>query len=162
MKKIIAIIFVTQLALIGITPITNAQFLTPEEQAELQKQDLKDNDINDKVNSLFPTQSQLFDSSKRLDKNGDGKISEEEQLRLTEGDIEQGLAPRLLKILVRFSGLLIFVFITYAGLKLLLSRGNEEELTKTKDLIIQVLIGTLVILGSFAITVGILRFFDSI
>jgi hypothetical protein len=140
--------------------IPNLAFAQVTGSDQVETEDLSD--INSTIDKILPSQSDLFDNSKRLDKNNDGTVDEDEQLRLIEGDLEQEVAPRIIRILVGFSSLGFTVLFTYAGVKLLLSRGNEEELTKAKDLLIHVIIGTAVLLGSFAIIVGVLRFFNSI
>ena len=136
-------------------------FAQVTDNSKVEAQNNLDN-INKTVDTLLPSQSDLFDNSKKLDKNKDGVVDEDEQIRLFKGDLEQELAPKIVKFGISISGLAITIFFTYAGVKLLLSRGNEEELTKTKDMIIQALIGTCVILGSFALIVGVIRIFNSI
>lgn len=154
MKKIL--IYISSVLLL-LPNIAFAQVTNPD---STETQDLSN--INETVDQILPSQSDLFDNSKKLDKNNDGQISEDEQVRLIEGDLEQEIAPRIVRLFIGFSGLGIMILFTFAGVKLLLSRGNEEELTKTKDLIIHVIIGTAIIAGSFAIIVGVLRFFNSI
>jgi hypothetical protein len=117
---------------------------------------------DEKLELIIPSQESLFDFSKRLDIDGDGFLDANEKIRLADGDLEQGLLPRIIQIIIVFSSTGFFLFFTFAGVRLLLSRGNEEALTKTKDLIIQGVVGSILIVGSFGIIVGIIRLFDSL
>lgn len=116
----------------------------------------------DKIKLLLPSQEALFDQNLKLDLNQDGIIDKNEQARLADGDLEQGLAPRIIQLLIRFSGIAIMILFTAAGVKLLLSRGNEEALTQTKELIVQVIIGSVLITASFGIILGIINLFNSL
>ncbi|MFH1233207.1 MAG: hypothetical protein V1649_00970 [Patescibacteria group bacterium] len=51
---------------------------------------------------------------------------------------------------VAFLGLII-----YAGFIWMLARGNEQDITKARDLIISAIIGLIIILGAYAITVAV-------
>lgn len=119
-------------------------------------------EYQEKLELIIPSQESLFDSSKRLDTNNNGVIEEGEKLRLADGDLEQGLAPRILRILIAFSGIGFFVLFTYTGVRLILSRGNEETYAALKDQIVQLVIGTVLITASFGIILGVLRFFNNI
>jgi hypothetical protein len=122
----------------------------------------EDKSYQEKLNILIPSQESLFDNSKRNDANQDGQISDNERIRLADGDLEQGLAPKLLKILIQFSPIAITVFFVFAGVRLILSRGNEDAYTNTKNMIVQALIGFVLITASFGIIIGIIRLFDSL
>jgi hypothetical protein len=140
---------------------------TAENKAESNEQedpltDPAELEFNQKLDQLIPSQSSLFDRSKRLDADGNGIISVEERIRLADGDLEQGLAPRLLRILIGFSGVALFCFFTYIGVRLLLSRGNEETYTNTKNIAVQVLVGSVLITASFGIVLGVIRFFNAL
>lgn len=134
----------------------------PTDTKREKKDKNSETDYEEKLELIIPSQESLFDFSKRLDIDGDGFLDANEKIRLADGDLEQGLLPRVVQILITFSGTAFFLFFTYAGVRLLLSRGNEEALTKTKDLIVQGVIGSLLIVGSFGIIIGIIRLFDSL
>ena len=49
-------------------------------------------------------------------------------------------------------GVVFFLLILYAGLSWILSMGNEEKITQSKDMIIAAVLGLIVVLGAYAIT----------
>jgi len=51
-----------------------------------------------------------------------------------------------------FLGVIFFVLILYAGLSWILSMGNEEKITESKNMIIAAVLGLIVVLGAYAIT----------
>lgn len=104
------------------------------------------------LEELVPSQDDLFDNSHRL-QNGD--------VSFADGDLEKEVAPSILRILVTFSAILLMIYFTFLGIRLAISRDNEEVIKKTKDGIINGLIGVVIIAASFGIIVGILRLFDS-
>jgi hypothetical protein len=119
-------------------------------------------DSQQRIQRLLPSQEALFDRARRADLDQSGVIDENERIRLADGDLEQELAPRLLSLLIGFSSILIMIFFVFAGARLILSRGDEEALTKTKQLIVQAVIGTFLIVGSFGIIVNIIRLFNAL
>jgi hypothetical protein len=133
-----------------------------DEQEESTARTPQEIEYQEKLELIIPSQESLFDSSKRLDTNDNGIIEEGEKLRLADGDLEQGLAPRILRILIAFSGIGFFVLFTYTGVRLILSRGNEETYAALKDQMVQLVIGTVLITASFGIILGVIRFFNNI
>lgn len=140
--------------LLGILLATNAQlaFAQDDELPRIQTQEDPD-DIQEYLKVLVPNQDQLFGGSDNLE-NG--------EVRLVDKDLEQEVAPRILRIIVQFSAIAGLILMVYAGIKLIVSRDNEEEIKKAKDTLIYALVGVIVIAGSFAIIVGILRIFDNL
>lgn len=100
------------------------------------------------INNLVPNQTDLF-----------GQNSD---VKLATGDLEQGLAPRILNILVGFSSVLGLILFTYLGIRLVAARANEEEFTKVKRALTNTFIGAIIIAGSFGAVIGILRIFQQI
>jgi hypothetical protein len=68
--------------------------------------------------------------------------------------VERGI--HILQLVLGFMALIAVAVVVYAGIKLLVSVGNEEEYGKTKSLIIRVLLGLFVILMSYVFTTFIL------
>lgn len=134
--------------LISVLLLTNAQLAF----AQIQKEDQL-NTVEEYLDVLVPDQNELFGDSDKLD-NG--------EVKLAEGDLEQEIAPRFVRIIVQFSALAGLILMVFAGVRLILARDNEEEVKKAKDTMIYALIGVIVISGSFAIIVGILRIFDNL
>jgi len=59
-----------------------------------------------------------------------------------------------------FLGVVFFVLILYAGLGWILSMGNEEKIKQSKDMIIAAVLGLIVVLGAYAITMLIPIIFE--
>lgn len=71
------------------------------------------------------------------------------------GVVEQDITVvggRVLKAALLLVGLVFFIIIFYGGFKWLLARGNEEEITKSKNTVIGAIIGLLIVLGAYGIT----------
>ncbi len=51
-----------------------------------------------------------------------------------------------------FIGTLFLILIIYGGFVWMFARGNEQEVKKAKDLIIQAVIGLIIVLAAYAIT----------
>ena len=100
------------------------------------------------IDALVPSNEDLF--------------GEDSDVGLATGDLEQGLAPRVLGIIVSFSGVLALVIFTYLGIRLVLARSNEDELTKAKRALTNTFIAAIIIAGSFAVVIGALRIFDAL
>ncbi len=52
-----------------------------------------------------------------------------------------------------FIGTLFFVLIVYGGFIWMMARGNEQEVAKAKELITAAVIGLIIVLSAYAITV---------
>jgi len=52
-----------------------------------------------------------------------------------------------------FIGIAFFILMIYGGFLWMFARGNEQEVTKAKDLIYQAVIGLIIVLAAYAITV---------
>jgi hypothetical protein len=163
-KFFLKFILTLALSTLFILPTTFAEDVIEQtdESQESTARTPQEIEYQEKLELIIPSQESLFDSSKRLDTNNNGVIEEGEKLRLADGDLEQGLAPRVLRILIAFSGIGFFVLFTYTGVRLILSRGNEETYAALKDQIVQLVIGTALISASFGIILGVIRFFNNI
>ena len=125
---------------------TNASQSSP---IELNTNDTTKKSYQNLLDQLLPTQSSLF---KNLDN----------QNQLATGDLEQDVIPRFLRLLVILSGMIITIIFTYVAFKLVLAKDDESQLTNLKTTLLQIIIGTVVILSSFAIILGIVQYFDSL
>jgi len=52
-----------------------------------------------------------------------------------------------------FIGIIFFILMIYGGFTWMMARGNEQEVEKAKDLIIAAVIGLIIVLAAYAITV---------
>ena len=64
------------------------------------------------------------------------------------GEVTAGVINWVLGLL----GLIAIVLVVYAGFLWMLSRGNEEDIKKAKDILSGAIIGILIILASYGIT----------
>lgn len=63
-----------------------------------------------------------------------------------------------LKVILGFLGI-IFLFLTLqAGFKWMTSQGNEDEIKKAKGSLTNAIIGLLIVIGAYAITVAVFRY----
>jgi len=59
---------------------------------------------------------------------------------------------KVLNIATTFLGVVFLGMMIYAGYIWMIARGNEQEVTKAKNIIIYAIIGLVVVLGAYAIT----------
>ena len=64
----------------------------------------------------------------------------------------QVILGKVVQIVLAVAGVVFFIFMFLGGYRWLLSRGNEETVTKAKGTITASIIGFIVVAGSFAIT----------
>jgi hypothetical protein len=113
----------------------------------INESDSDEKEFSETLDKLFPSETELFD---------------EEKGNFAQGDLEQDILPRLLRLLVIISGTFITIVFTYVGFRLVVSRDDESELTNLKNTFTQVVIGTVLILSAFALVIGIIQYFDSL
>ncbi len=58
----------------------------------------------------------------------------------------------LIKALLQVVGLIFFILMVYGGFQWLTARGNDEQVTKARDIITAGIIGIFIVVGSYAIT----------
>jgi len=59
---------------------------------------------------------------------------------------------KVLGAVLAFLGALFFGLILWAGFSWMLAKGNEEEITKAKEIIFGAVLGIMVVLGAYAVT----------
>ncbi len=115
------------------------------------------------IDKLLPNQDKLFKHSKKIDLDLNQEITEDEQIyRLAEGDLEKQILPRIFQLVFLLSGTVFMGIFVYAGIMLIVRQDEEEALTKTKNILIDSLIGVIVIGVSYAIITGVISYFDLI
>lgn len=150
-KKLLSQIIVTSLLITCLTLTTHAQASQNQPNSDLSQQ-IQENDqtqdnFQQTLDSLLPSETELFG---------------QEQGNFAQGDLEQDVIPRVLRLLIIISGVVITLVFTYVGFRLVLARGDEAQLTNLKNTFTQIVIGTIIILSAFAIVVGIIEFFDAL
>ena len=73
------------------------------------------------------------------------------------GDLKMAILPQAIKILLGIAGSVAFGVFVYAGIQMVISQGNEEELTKTKNIFIWSLIGLAFITAAYALVRGVMQ-----
>ncbi len=72
-----------------------------------------------------------------------------------EGLVEDAPSTIIGKVVgsaLAFVGILFLILMIYGGITWMMARGNEQEVTKAKDLIIAAVIGLVIVLSAYAIT----------
>lgn len=156
MKKLITYILL-------IISLTTQITLASNGATEVDKTSTNESIKHNLMEKLIPNQDKLFKGSKKLDQDLNQEITENEQVfRLAEGDLEKEILPRVFQIGFFLSGTVFMIILIYAGIKLIANQDNEESLTKTKNLIINTLMGVAFIGAAFAVITGIISYFDLI
>lgn len=63
-----------------------------------------------------------------------------------------GLIGKVVGAGLAFVGVLFFILMIYGGLLWMTAQGNEQQVTKAKDLIIAAVVGLVIVLSAYAIT----------
>lgn len=58
----------------------------------------------------------------------------------------------IIGIVLSFIGVAFLILMIYAGISWMTAAGNQEKVTKSKDLIINAIIGLIIVLAAYAIT----------
>lgn len=76
---------------------------------------------------------------------------------LPTGDFRKEIIPKAITILLAVMGSVSFLVFTYAGIMLIIAQGNEEQITKFKNVLIWSLVGLLLITLSYGIIRGVMQ-----
>ncbi len=76
---------------------------------------------------------------------------------LPTGDLKFEIIPQLIKILLALTGSFSFIVFVYAGIKLIIAQGNEEEVTKFKNILLWSAVGLVFITTAYALVSGIMQ-----
>lgn len=88
--------------------------------------------------------------SKGLNSDKDGNL-------LPTANLKTDIVPQAIKILLAVAGSVTAVVFVYAGVMLIISQGNEEELTKFKNVFLWSIIGLVFITASYGLVRGIMQ-----
>lgn len=99
----------------------------------------------------FAFVAQASDSTvKGLDEAaGKAKIGKESKM---VQDIPSAIG-RVIGIVLSFIGLAFFVLMVYGGVIWMFARGNDQEVSRAKDLIQSAIIGLIIVLSAYALTI---------
>ena len=79
----------------------------------------------------------------------------------TEGVNEFTLSAtlgRIIKIVLGFVGTIFFALTVYAGFLWMTAEGNEDQVTKSKDILKTAVIGMIIVVAAYSITAFVLMF----
>ena len=63
-----------------------------------------------------------------------------------------GAIGRIVGAILAFIGVIFFILMIYGGFMWMTARGNEQQVTRAKDLIMAAIIGLIIVLAAYAIT----------
>ena len=139
MKKLILLLFITLNLLIS--PISLTPSVYAQDQAQTKLEELRQGD---------------------LEKITESKILKDKNIQFVEEDLETKVLPRILRIIFSLSSLLIMIIFVYAGIRLVFSQGDEEELSHAKNMLIYSIVGAVIIMISFGLVTGVVGFLTNI
>jgi len=84
-------------------------------------------------------------------------IYSNDDTELPTGSLQKEIFPQVIKIILGLASLLTFIAFIYSGIQFLTAQGNEEELTKAKNILSYTFLGLIFVLLSYAIVYGILN-----
>ncbi|MEK7524033.1 MAG: hypothetical protein AAB588_03290 [Patescibacteria group bacterium] len=76
---------------------------------------------------------------------------------LPKGNLYKEIVPQAINIFLMIAGVLSTGVFIYAGIMLIIAQGNEEEMTKFKNILIWSIIGSAFIVTAYAIVSGLLK-----
>ena len=106
----------------------------------------------------LPTSAQLPEDSSQPTTGLSGKLKasiDRMGLELRSGDPETILG-NVIKALLSFLAVLFFILIVYAGALWMMSGGNEHKVSTAKNMLLAAIIGVMIVMVSYLITVFIL------
>lgn len=113
--------------------------------------------------SVFSTGIAFAEEKKPLDKAIDNILPldaispDRGDAPLPTGDLKTQILPSAIKIVLGLVATMTLIVFVYAGIKLIIAQGNEEELKKFKTMLIWSVIGLILITTSYAIVRGIMQ-----
>ena len=83
-------------------------------------------------------------------------------LNKTTTNFIQTTAGKLIGVILSFVGVIFLVLMIYAGVSWMTAAGNEQQVSKAKDLLINSIIGLIIIFAAYAITAFVGNFVSGI
>ncbi len=80
------------------------------------------------------------------------------QVNTTDNNFIQTKAGQIIGTVLSFVGVLFLILMIYAGITWMTAQGNETQVTKAKDQLINAIIGLVIIFAAYAITTFIGNF----
>lgn len=76
---------------------------------------------------------------------------------LPEGNLKKSIVPQAIKFTLILTGVVSVGVFSYAGVMLVVAQGNEEEITKFKNILIWSLVGLAFITMAYTLVSGLLQ-----
>lgn len=89
--------------------------------------------------------------------NQDKSINNEVIDNLAKGDLRSEIIPQTIQIILQIMGTISLVLFLYAGFLLVMRDGEEEKVTKARNLMMYSLLGVVVALLSYIIVEGVIQ-----
>lgn len=105
---------------------------------------MSEEQIKAKVDTLLPPRSDILVDGKK-------------DINLPAKDFKKGIIPGAIKMILALTGTVSFGVFVYAGVMLIIAQGNEEEITKFKNILIWSLVGLTFVIASYAIVSGVMQ-----
>lgn len=77
--------------------------------------------------------------------------------KLPTANLKMDILPQLIKVTLALVGSVSFIVFVYAGIMLVISQGDEEDMKKFKNILIWSLVGLLFITTSYLLVRGIMN-----
>lgn len=76
---------------------------------------------------------------------------------LPTGNFREVIIPRAINIVLALGGTVSFIVFVYAGVMLIIAQGNEEEITKFKNILLWSVVGLIFITTAYGLVRGIMQ-----
>jgi len=80
----------------------------------------------------------------------------------SDANFFQTFAGKLIGVVLSFVGVIFLVLMIYAGITWMTAQGNDQQVAKAKDLLINSIIGLIIIFAAYAITAFVGKFVSGI
>ena len=107
------------------------------------------------VNNMFAFAADA--TKEKLDKILPPGSAQQGGQSLPSSDLATGIVPQAIKILLALTGTVSFIVFVYAGIMLIIAQGNEEEITKFKNILLWSVVGLVFIGAAYALVSGVLQ-----
>lgn len=105
---------------------------------------LTEEQIKGKIDAILPSRSDVLTGEKKT-------------IDLPSKNFKKEIIPSVIKMILTLTGVVTIVVFVYAGAMLIYAQGNEEEITKFKNIIIWSLVGLAFVMAAYAIVTGVMQ-----
>lgn len=101
---------------------------------------------------LLPTQCFAQDESYGLNTTAENVGAFKAQVKTYQNDFLQTKTGQIIGVVLSFVGALFLILMIYAGILWMTAMGNEQSVTKAKDLLISAIIGIIIVFAAYVLT----------